>query len=86
MEDSTGMVDRLVTVLSAQHCGNAAAPSTALMASDKEELRSAVRALLRAMREPTSAQLAAFARVCDDDGSCLVRTGWRAMIEAAIDG
>lgn len=52
----------------------------------RDEHRNEVRAILRAIREPTSGQLAAFARACDGNGFCLVKTGWKAMIDAAIDG
>ncbi len=34
-------------------------------------------------KEPTEAMLSAFNRHCDENGGCMVKTGYRVMIDAA---
>lgn len=43
------------------------------------------RAAIEAMLEPTDEMIGAFHRLTDDNGSVLVTTGYRAMIEAALN-
>lgn len=42
------------------------------------------RAAIEAMREPSPEMTAAFDRACDEHGHCMMRYGWRAMIDAAL--
>lgn len=46
--------------------------------------RAMARAAIESMREPSEAMLAAFNDHCDEGGCCLVKTGYRAMIDAAL--
>lgn len=51
---------------------------------DRTSALGEARAAIEAMREPTEAMLGAFDRMTDDSGSVLVKTGYRAMISAAL--
>jgi len=41
---------------------------------------------LNALMEPTEGMVGAFHRMCDDNGTCLVKPGFQAMIRAAKEG
>lgn len=43
-------------------------------------------AVLDALMEPTEGMIGAFHRMCDDNGACLVKPGFQAMIRAAKEG
>lgn len=46
----------------------------------------AVLTVLAAIREPDERMLRAFDRMTDEHGQCLVKTGYRAMIDTILEG
>ena len=55
-------------------------------AAEANDIYGEVDAVLDALMEPTEGMLGAFHQMCDDNGSCLVKPGYQAMIIAAKEG
>lgn len=74
---SKGMIERVAMAIAESEFGRGCTV-------DNVHINQA-RAAIEAMRDPTDQMLGAFDRHCDDNGQCLVKTGYRAMIAAALN-
>lgn len=83
MQEMT-MVERVARAIYEGRNGRGCAPWSRQSNSHKSPYLGDARASIEALREPTEKMLGAFDRMTDDSGSVLVKTGYRAMIDAAL--
>lgn len=80
------MRERIARGIYEKRNGVGAAPWAIRSNAHKEPYLMDADAALDALMEPTEGMIGAFHRMCDDNGTCLVKPGFQAMIRAAQEG
>jgi hypothetical protein len=85
-ESVMGMVERVARAL-AENQWPVDFPGTKdqFLASHWRYHEDDARAAIEAMMDPSEEMIGAFHRMCDDNGACLVKPGFQAMIKAALE-